>query len=258
MPSHAVVALVACVLVDQLIDPCERHHRRPRPRERRRIRDGELVRDRVGADPREALHQARLGARPLKARLPLEVDRLDHERVALPAAARVADPAWERAMRAAIKRDDPCLVNHLGLKNDVVARLDDLHIVVVRARDHRRPGVEPEEAPVGEAEGLGRVEAAGAPAAAPCAAQRDAAVGRIDDERRPLVFGQLVASLVPEVVVGEHAALRSGRIAGARLAFLRIIRVAVQAEVLAGLERWPPLRASACPYPRGPRASGAA
>src|SRR5262245_24185930 len=140
-------------------------------------------------------------------------------------------------MRAAIKRDDSCLVNHLGLKDDVVARLNDLDIVVVGARDHRRPGVEPEEAAVGEAEALWIVEAAGAPAAAPARRERDAAVGRIDDKRCALVLGQLIAPLVPKIVVGKHAALRSGRIAGARLPFLRIIQVAVQADVLAGLER---------------------
>src|SRR5258705_359192 len=66
---------------------------------------------------------------------------------------------------------------------------------------------------------------------------RDATVGRIDDERRPAVRGDLVAALVPEVVVGEHAALRSRRIPGARLPLLRIEQIAVQACVLAGFER---------------------
>ena len=65
-------------------------------------------------------------------------------------------------MRAAVERDDPRLVDHLVEDDDVAARLDDLQVVVVRARNHRRPGVEAENAAVHEAEILGIVEAPGA------------------------------------------------------------------------------------------------
>ena len=49
--------------------------------------------------------------------------------------------------------------------------------------------------------------------------------------------GQLIAALVPEIVVGEHAALGAAGVAGARLAFLRIEEIAIEALVLAVLER---------------------
>jgi hypothetical protein len=60
------------------------------------------------------------------------------------------------------------------------------------------------------------------PSGARSAVNGNAAVRRIDDERRATVCGQLIAALIPEIVVGEHAALRARRVAGARLAFLRI------------------------------------
>src|SRR6185436_2555841 len=64
----------------------------------------------------------------------------------------------------------------------------------------------------------------------------DAAVRGIDDERGAAVCRQLVAALVPEVVIGEHAALRLRRIAGARLTLLGSEKIAVQATVLGLLE----------------------
>ena len=64
---------------------------------------------------------------------------------------------------------------------------------------------------------------------------RQPAVGRVDDERRPLVGGQLDAPLVPELVVGEHAPFRARPVAGG--APLGVEEVAVQAHALRRLER---------------------
>src|SRR5439155_26434682 len=66
--------------------------------------------------------------------------------------------------------------------------------------------------------------------------ERNATVGGIDDERRAPVCRQLAAALVPEVVVGEHTAVRPPGVPGARLPLLRVEQIAVQAVVLAGLE----------------------
>src|SRR6185295_6710446 len=53
--GHPVVALVAGVLVDRLLDPRHRILARPRPIPRVRILDGELISNRVGIDEREPL-----------------------------------------------------------------------------------------------------------------------------------------------------------------------------------------------------------
>src|SRR5207248_3084926 len=81
-----------------------------------------------------------------------EVEGLDDERVALPAPARVPGPPREGAVRAAVGRDDACVVDHLGEDDDVAGRLDDLQVVVVGAGNHRRTGVETEKTAIGDAE----------------------------------------------------------------------------------------------------------
>ena len=90
---HAVVGLVAGVLEQETVHDSQRHHRRPGFRVRVRVRNGEPVVDRLCVKPREALHHRGLGRRALQAGLAPEVERLDHERVALPPAARVARPS---------------------------------------------------------------------------------------------------------------------------------------------------------------------
>src|SRR3977135_1265733 len=81
---HAVVGLVTGVLEQQTVDHSQRHHRRPRFRVRVRVRNGEPVVDRIGVEPRQALDHRGLGGRALQAGLASEVERLDHQRVALP------------------------------------------------------------------------------------------------------------------------------------------------------------------------------
>ena len=76
----------------------QRHLHRPRRRPRLRILDGHLVVDDVVGDAREALRDLQRFAVPLAAavdadaRAVREVRRLDDERVAFEAAARVAEP----------------------------------------------------------------------------------------------------------------------------------------------------------------------
>jgi hypothetical protein len=61
---------------------------------------------------------------------PVRVKRVDEERRAFPVPDAIAHPAASRAMRPAVKRHDTRVVNHLVEDDDVVLRLDQLHIVV--------------------------------------------------------------------------------------------------------------------------------
>ena len=67
--------------------------------------------------------------------------------------------------------------------------------------------------------------------------ERNPPVRRIDNEGRALVVGQPVAALVPELVVGQHAAFRSGRVARARLPFDRVEQIAIEPRVFRRFER---------------------
>src|SRR5215468_3787058 len=90
--EHRVVALVAGVLghlhLTQILLQVERCG--PGARERRRILDGELVVDRVDVDAPEALDHMQAGCRTAVSRLRREIRDIDDERVAVPAASRVA------------------------------------------------------------------------------------------------------------------------------------------------------------------------
>ena len=45
-------------------------------------------------------------------------------------------------MRTTIQPDDANVVDHLDEEHDVIAVLEDLNVVVVGAREHRRSGVQ--------------------------------------------------------------------------------------------------------------------
>ena len=155
---------------------------------------GEAVLDRVGVDAREALDQVQLLGGAPELGLLGEVDRVDDQRRAFPVAARVAHPPRHRPVRAAVGRHDPRVVDHLADDCGVGARLHELHVVVVHARQHRRAGGRPQQAAHVEPEDLPARRPgcrAGAPARAPPRAavaasawRRQAAVLRIDDQRR--------------------------------------------------------------------------
>ena len=116
MSRQAVVPLVAGVLVDRPVGLRHRIRHGPRPRPRRRIVDREAIVERVGVDAREALDEVQILARSAEVRPVGEVRRVDDQRVALPAAARVAHPRAEARgeMRTAVERNDARVVDHLG------------------------------------------------------------------------------------------------------------------------------------------------
>ena len=75
-------------------------------------------------------------------------------------------------------------------------------------------------------------------------------VGRIDDQRRPLVAGQLDPALVPELVVRQDAALSPRRVAGARRTRDRVEQIPIEPRVLRRLELRGLLAPTASPCPR--------
>ena len=115
----------------------------------------------------------------------------------------------------------------------MIRGLEDLDVLVVAAGNDGRPGVEAEQAPLGDAAVLGAVGADAADAepdrpgglgggagTLPVHARlrrRHPAVGRIDDERGPTVVDDPRPPVEPEVVVGAHVAARRQRL-GADLA----------------------------------------
>ena len=208
-----------------LVVPRQREGQRPRPREGFRVLDPRLVVDPVGRRSREALddlqrralrdpfHPARrrAGRNPVPV---AEVGGLDHQRVAFPAAARVAlqQAHRRRQRRTAIQRDDPRVVDHLGVNHDVAGRLDDLVGVVVAGRDDP-PRHAARDAPVPHAHELGMVGAALQRLVSPglgFGADRDPAIRGIDHERG-LPGGQDGRARVePELVVAADVAPGDG------------------------------------------------
>src|SRR5262245_53769203 len=131
--DDVVVVLVTRVLVHLLvgIDPRPRNHRGPRPRPRVWILDRELVADGPRVDAREPLGDAKgrwIRVLENHAFVGPEIRRFDDQRVAIPAAARVAEPLAQRAadVRPAVEWNDPRAVNHLGCDRDIPRALENL------------------------------------------------------------------------------------------------------------------------------------
>ena len=135
---------MARVLVDQLVGPLQRNQRRPGLGPGRRVGDGDLVVERVGADAGEALDQVQVLARSSELALLREIRRLDDQRVAFPAASRVAVPELDVLVhvRTAVHRDDARIVRHLAEEHHALRRLDDLVVVVVAGAHLRHAEVD--------------------------------------------------------------------------------------------------------------------
>src|SRR5688572_7129586 len=132
---------MAGVFVYLVLGLRHRYRGRPFPREGRRVVDREFVLDRARIGAREALDQAHAFRRPPETDLVGEVRRIDDERRAFPAAARITEPLpdlWSD-MRTAVERDDARVVNHLVENHDISRRLENLVIVVVRTGNHWQP-----------------------------------------------------------------------------------------------------------------------
>ncbi len=224
------VPFVAGELVERLVGSGHRQPGGPRRRVPRRIVHRELVDERVVRGSREALleHQRR-AARAVPAADTIriehrvaEVGGRDHQAVALPAAARVAQPLADavRQIRAVSQPHDPGAVHHLVQKDHVLRGLEDLDVLVVRLRLHGRPRVESHEAADEQAAGAEVLHEAARRRrvvihAGPrrrqlvdallrrCGQRRHPAVGWIDDERR---LPRLARTVGPEAIVGAGVA----------------------------------------------------
>ena len=190
----------------------------------------ELVLEPRRADPREPLGQDHVGTRPAERRPCVEVGRLDHQRVVVPAALRAAEPRGElrSVLRPRRRRDHPRLVDHLLLNRDEAGALVDLQAVVVDPREHhrrqpardaadeRRRLLRTRDVAVGVA-GAIRGDLSGT-ALALRRQRRDPAVGRVDDHRH--LRGRRVR-VVPQGRVAPLALVAPDAAEGAALAARR-------------------------------------
>ena len=173
-----------------------------------------------------------LGRRPVTdgPRVVREVRHLHHQRVALPAAPRVAhaEPDGRRQMRAPVERDVARVVVPLVEDDDGAGNLQDLVGVVadrqVRARQGRGQAL---DARIEERQLFLPLHDLVALLGGPCL-QRHAAVGRVDDHRRPHALAR----------PGRRIALGAEE-AGERVVVARVLGIAPRLEPrrLQGLRR---------------------
>ena len=185
--------------------------------------------------------------------MPVEVGGLDHEGVALPAAARVAGVLADlpRHVGAPVEGDETRVVDVLLQNRHHVGGLHDVVVVVVAGGERRDAAVP--EAAVAQVEllvGLDRQLAAAHPREPARlrrvhpglhlrGQRRQPAVLGVDDDRGPPVGHHRRPPLHPEVVVGPHAAARLGapgrRVQQVRVPLDRALREA--GRLLLGQER---------------------
>src|SRR5262245_7672551 len=112
------------------------------------IVDRKSVVDPVFGHAREAFGQAHVLTGPLERRLVGEIRRLDDQGLTFPVANRIPRQAADvgRQMWTSIERDNARLVDHLHENHHVTWSLDDLIVVVIGARQHRRTGAVHENA----------------------------------------------------------------------------------------------------------------
>ena len=133
--------------------------------------------------------------------LAVEVQRLDDQRVSLPAPAAVAQPLADGAggVGTPVQRHDARLVDHLHHQHEVAGRLEDLVVGVVQRRNHRgRQGARDAPLPVVAVAPRIGLAAAGPRVLAvdkalhPLLGHPDAPVGRVDDQRLALDVPRLL------------------------------------------------------------------
>src|SRR5579859_6801877 len=163
----------------------------------------------------------RIGTRSGQARFALEIYGIDNESIPLPMANRVSPPLANAPVWTPIQRDDASAVDHFIENHDGSGSLEQLNIIVVGARNHRRPGVEAHETTLLERAIFPRI---GGRMSELVIALRSrtkvrfllplwrpsgkAAVGRIHDQGGALGPRDFVAPVIPKFVVRNDAARR--------------------------------------------------
>ena len=208
-------------LVDSTVGPRHGQLTLPGPRVGCRIVDLELVEQRVRLEQTEALSEAQVAIpREVAAGIAVvavavgKVRGLDHERVAFPAADRIAQPLPDRGweVRPTVEVDDARVVDHLGVDDEGVRRLNELIVAVVRIRQHRRARSRERQTPILQAEvfrmleALQSLQALASDLSGGWRQRRDAAIRWIGHDGRPARLDGARAELAIERVVGAGAA----------------------------------------------------
>src|SRR5258706_5472108 len=86
-----------------------------------------------------------------------EIGSVHDQRGALPVTTRITHPLTDcgRKVGTAVERDDPGVVDHLGIYRNVIARLENLVVVVIAGGRHRRASGRPQDAADWQAEVFG-------------------------------------------------------------------------------------------------------
>src|SRR5205809_6770174 len=234
------IPLVTGVFVDQLRTLPHGNHCGPGFRPNRRIVDREFVLKRVRADACEAFDHMQARAGPPEVEFGGKVCGVDNKRVAFPMPAGITHPLADARgdVWAPVERNAAMFVDHLVENRHISSSLDNLHLVVVRARHYGQRACRQNAAlrkrPVfvrvrtGPSKlGFPVLGVAGLSMLLPPRPQgRTPAVGWIYNQRRAPGSDNRVSPVVPELVVGNNAA---GRVLQPSL--LRVDELTIRASI---------------------------
>ena len=135
---------------------------------------------------------------------------MNNKGVVFPVCDRISLPLKLLSVVFTIQSNYARCVNHFVQDYDMVFCLDDLHIVIICARNHRRTGIESHKAAVnrGAAFGAGTLEHHLPIGSAALSTGRvncwSPAIGWIINKRGSAIGDRLHASLIPEIIVGDN------------------------------------------------------
>ena len=136
---HCVIALVTRIFQKRIVAFAEGKLARPGLGEGRWIVHGEAVHQRVRIGARQPFNQVHVFVCTVEIVNANKIRRVNHQRIALPMAARIAHVAANTGVnvRAIGERNKPPLVHHLLFDGHKSSALDDPQEIIVRRWDHR-------------------------------------------------------------------------------------------------------------------------
>jgi len=132
---------VAGILEDGIVRTIKCYFAAERLLKRRRIFNSELIRDLIRRHSGEAFRDFSVRCCTAETLFIGEIRGFHHQRVAFPAANRVAHPFTDvLGQMLGIHPDDAGIVDHFNDNHHHVLTLHDLIVIVVKHRQHRRAG----------------------------------------------------------------------------------------------------------------------